>query len=160
MDKLDRVFDRQDVTKLGLVEVVHHGRQRGRFARTCGAGDQHHAARLQGQIGKNLGCVQLLQRQDLAGNGAEHSASAALLVVGVDPKACQPFNFERKVDFQELFIVLALRIVHDVVHHGMHLLVVQRLDVDAPHIAVYTNHRWQPGREMQVRRFVLDAEGQ
>jgi hypothetical protein len=29
MHKLDRVFDRQDVAEFGLVEVVHHGGQRG-----------------------------------------------------------------------------------------------------------------------------------
>jgi hypothetical protein len=38
--------------------------------------------------------------------------------------------------------------------------VVQRLDVDASHIAMHANHGRQTGREVQVRRFVLDAKGQ
>jgi hypothetical protein len=75
-------------------------------------------------------------------------------------KARQAFDFERKVDLQELFVVLALGVVHDVVHHGVHLLVVQRLHIDAPHIAVDPDHRRQAGRQVQVGCLVLDAEGQ
>jgi hypothetical protein len=56
--------------------------------------------------------------------------------------------------------VLALAVVHDVVHHGVHLLVVQRLDIDAPHVAVHADHRRQPGRQVQVGGLVLDREGQ
>jgi hypothetical protein len=56
--------------------------------------------------------------------------------------------------------VLALRIVHDVVDHGVHRLVVQRLDVDAAHVAVHADHRRQPCRQMQVGGLVLDREGQ
>jgi len=61
---------------------------------------------------------------------------------------------------QEFFVVLALGVVHDVVHHGVHGLVVQRLHVDAAHITVDTNHGRQVRRQVQVRRFILDAEGQ
>ena len=34
------------------------------------------------------------------------------------------------------------------------------LDVDAPHVAVHADHRRQAGRQVQVRRLVLDREGQ
>jgi hypothetical protein len=75
---------------------------------------------------KNLGAVELLQGQDLAGNGPKYRSRTPVVVEGVDPKARQAVNFKREVNLQKLFIVLALRIVHDVVHHGVHLLVVQR----------------------------------
>ena len=40
--------------------------------------------------------------------------------------------------------MLALGVVHDVVHHGMHLLVVQCVHIDAPHVAVHPDHGRQP----------------
>ncbi len=77
------------------------------------------------------------------------------MVVGVDPKTRQAFNFEGEVDLQKLFVVLALGVVHDVVHHGVHLLVRHRVDVDATHIAVHPDHRRQAGGEVQVGGLVL-----
>jgi hypothetical protein len=100
-------------------------------------------ARLERQVAKDLGRVELLQRQDLARNRPEHRARAAVLVECIDPKARQTVDLEREVDFQELFKVLALPVVHDVVHHRVHLLVVQRLHIDAAHVTVHTDHRWQ-----------------
>ena len=158
--EFDGVFHRQDMAVLGLVEVVDHGRQRGGLARAGGAGHQHQAARLQGQLAKDLGGVELLQRQDLAGNGTEHGRRAAVLVEGIDTKTGQAFDLERKVHFQKLFVLLALGIAHDVVDHGVHGLVVQRIDVDATHIAVDANHGGQACRQMQVRSLVLDTECQ
>ncbi|MOA20624.1 hypothetical protein D3C78_1410780 [compost metagenome] len=160
VDELDRVFHRQDVAVFGLVEVVDHGRQRGGLARAGRPGHQHQTAGLEGQVAKDLGCVELFQRQDLAGDGAEHGRRAALLVEGVDAKACQAFDLEREIDLQHLVVDLALDIAHDVVNHGVHGLVVQRVDIDAPYIAMHANHRWQPRGQVQVGRFVLDAERQ
>jgi hypothetical protein len=109
---------------------------------------------------KTLGRVELLQRQDLARNGAEHRAGAAVLVEGVDAEARQALDLEREVALQRVFVVLALGVVHDVVHHVVHLLVVQRVDVDAPHVAVHPDHRRQAGRQVQVGGLVLDRKGQ
>jgi hypothetical protein len=75
-------------------------------------------------------------------------------------EAGQTLDLEREVAFQKLLVLLALRVVHDVVHHAVHHLVVQRLDVDAPDIAMHPYHGRQPGREVKVGGFVLDAEGE
>jgi hypothetical protein len=107
-----------------------------------------------------LGAVELLEREDLAGNGAEHRARAAVLVEGIDAKARQALDLEREVALQRVFVVLALGVVHDVVHHVVHHLVVQRVDVDAPHVAVHADHRRQAGRQVQVGSLVLDRKGQ
>lgn len=56
--------------------------------------------------------------------------------------------------------MFALGIVHDVVHHGMHLFVVQGFHVDAAHIAMHPDHGGQSGGKMQVGCLVFDAEGQ
>jgi len=86
------------------------------------------------------------------------SDGAAVLVEGVDAKARQALDLEAEIALQRVFVVLALGIVHDVVHHVVHGLVVERLDVDPPHVAVHADHRRQPGRQVQVRRLVLDRK--
>ena len=50
MHELNRVFHREDVAVFVFVDVIDHRRQRRRFTRAGGAGDQHHAARLVGDI--------------------------------------------------------------------------------------------------------------
>ena len=160
MHEFDGVFHRQHVAVFGLVQVVDHGRQRGRLARAGGPGHQHHAARLERQVAKNLRCVELLQRQNLAGNRPQHTRRAPVLVEGVDAKARQPLDLEREVDLQVFLVHLALGVVHDVVEHREHLLVLQRVDVEPPHVAVHADHGRQPGRQVQVGGLVLDAERQ
>lgn len=81
-------------------------------------------------------------------------------VEGIDPETRQLRHLEGEIDLEELLVVLALRVAHDVVHHGMHRLVIERLDVDAPHVAVHADHGRQTGRQMQIGCVVLDAESE
>jgi hypothetical protein len=160
VDELDRILDRQDVPELVFVQVVDHRRQRRRLARTGRAGAQHHAARLERQLGEHRRAVELLEGQDLRRNRPEHGAGAAVLVERVDAKARQALDLEREVALERLLVGLALRVVHDVVHHVVHLLVLERVDIDAADVAVDADHRRQPGRQVQVGGLVLDRERQ
>src|SRR3546814_17005309 len=67
-------------------------------------------------------------------------------------------DLEREVDLEELLVVAALLVRHDVVHQRMDLLVDQRRDVDAAHVAVDADRRRRARRQMQVRCLVLDHE--
>ncbi|MNT44532.1 hypothetical protein D3C72_1810630 [compost metagenome] len=53
-----------------------------------------------------------------------------------------------------------LGVVHDVVDQFVHLLVIQRRQIDPPHIAIDTDHRRQTGRQVQVGSALFGAEGQ
>jgi len=160
VDEFDRILDGEDVGELVFVDVVHHRRQRGRLARTGRSGDEHDAARLVGNLLEDLRGVELLQRQHLRRNGAEYRAGAVLLVEGVDAEARQRGNLEREVDLQRFLVHLALAVVHDVVHHAVHVLVFHRRQVDAADVAVDPDHRRQPGRQVQVGSLVLDGKCQ
>src|SRR3954466_4483599 len=46
--------------------------------------------------------------------------------------------------------------VHGVAHHGVDLLGVQRVDVDAAHVPVHADHRRKAGGQVKVGRLVLD----
>ena len=52
------------------------------------------------------------------------AAGAALLHEGVDAEAREVGNREREVALEVLLVELALPVVHDVVHHGVHVLVL------------------------------------
>src|SRR3546814_520868 len=85
---------------------------------------------------------------------------AGVLGERVDAEARQCGDRERGVERDELLGVAALLVRHEVVHQRMDLLVVQRRDVDAAHVAVDADHRRQACRQMQVRCLVLDRERQ
>ena len=50
VEDLDGILDGDDVLAQVAVDVVDHGRQGGGLAGAGGAGDQHHAPRLQSQL--------------------------------------------------------------------------------------------------------------
>jgi hypothetical protein len=151
---------RSDVAVLSFVDVVDHRRQSGGLARSGGAGHQHQAARKLRDVLENGRRLQFLQGEHLGRNGPQHHAGAAVLHEGVDPEARQIRDREREVDLQILFVKLALTVVHDVVDHRMHVLVLHRRQVDAPHVAMDANHGRKAGRKMQVGSVVLYAESE
>jgi len=160
VNKFDRVFDGQNVLVFVLVDVVNDGRQGSTFARTGGPRNQNHTVRLRADILGSLAHTKLFHRQYLGGNGTEYCTGTAILIRGVYPKAGQPWNFEGKVGLKQLFVVLALLIVHHLVNQLMYVFMLHRGKVDTSNIAVNSNHRWQTGRQVKVRGTLLDRKGQ
>ena len=87
-------------------------------------------------------------RQYLGRNGPKYGAGAPVLVEGIDPETGNPGYFEGKIGFEELFVVLALLVVHDVVDEIMDLLVIHRRQVDTANIPVHANHWRQAGGQV------------
>ena len=115
-----------------------------------GPGDQHHPARIGGNLLEHLGGLEFLDGEDGGGDGAEHGRGAAVLVKGVDPEAGQPRDVEREVAFEEFLKVLALLVVHNIIDHRVHVLMLQHRGLDPADIAVHPNHRRQTRGQMQV----------
>ena len=160
VDKFDRILNGQDVGVIVGVDVIDHRRQRRRLARSGRAGHQNQPTRVAGDFLEEFGAAQILQRQDLGGNGPEHRRRAPVLIEGVDAEAGDAWQFEREVALQEFLVIAALLVVHDVVDQRVYFLGVQRRHVDAADVAIDADHRRQAGAEMQVRGFVLEREGQ
>ena len=160
MDEFDRVFDGQDVGGLPLVDGVEHGRQRGAFARAGRAGHQHQPAGAGDQFVEDGRRAQRCQRGNPVGNGTEYRAGAPALHEQVDPEARQAGQLERQVQLQLLFVMAALRRAQDGVHHALHIIVRQRGQVDAAHVAMHADHRRQPGRQVQVGCLLVDGKGE
>ena len=158
--ELDRILDGDDVIGAVVVAVIDHAGERRRLARAGRPGDQHESARQHAQVAEDLGRVQVIERENHRRDVAEHRARAAILVEGVDAKARQLRNLEGEIGLEELLVGLALLVVHDVVHHGVHFLVRQRRHIDALHVPVNADHRRHARGQMQVGRVVLDGEGE
>jgi len=158
--KFDRIFDRKDVAVVVFVDEIDHGGQRRRFTRTSRAGHQHQASRILGNFLEHARRIEFFQRQHLGRNGPEYSARATLLIEGVNPETGQIGNFERKVTLESIFVNLALPVIHDVVHHVMHVFMFKRRQINAANIAMNPNHRRQTRRKMQIGCFVLDCKSQ
>src|SRR5487761_2631343 len=158
--ELDRVLDGEDVSLFGLVLVVDHRRQRGGFARSGRSGHQHLAARLVGDLFKDLRAFEIGERQDLGRDGPHHGCGAAVLHERVDAKARQAWDGEGEVALQVLLVELALAVIHDVIDHAVDVFVVHSRQVYPLDVAVHADHRRQSGRQMQVRSLVFDHEGQ
>ena len=80
------------------------------------------------------------------------------MVEGIDAKTRQFGNLEGEVGLVELFVSLALLVVHDVVHHAVNFLVRQRRHIDALDVTIYTDHGRHARRQVQVRSVILHSK--
>jgi hypothetical protein len=94
------------------VDLVDHGRERGRLARTRRSGHQHQSARLIAKFADHRRQSQLVERLDFERDDAEDGRRRAALVETVRAEAGQALQAERKVEFEILFETMLLRIGH------------------------------------------------
>src|SRR2546426_4540292 len=100
MEKLDRVLDGQDVFVTVSIDLVDYCRQRGRFARACGASNQDQASGLFAKVLNHLRQTQVVKRFDLVGNRTEDGTHRAALIEDVGTKARKAFYAKRKIELQ------------------------------------------------------------
>ncbi len=158
--EFDRIFDRQNMIRLILIDVVDHRGQRRRFTRPGRSGDEHDTARMHRNVLENRWRAQIVERQYFRRNRTKHSGRTAVLIEGVDAKTCQLRYLKREIGLQKLFVVLALLVIHDVVHHAIDVFVGQRRHIDTLDVAIDANHWRHSTRQVQVRGVVLYRERQ
>ena len=82
------------------------------------------------------------------------------MIESVDPETGDTGHLKREVRFEELLVILALLVVHDVVDEFVYLLVLHGRQVDAANITVYAYHWRQARGQVQVRRALFGTERQ
>jgi hypothetical protein len=85
--ELDRIFDRDDVLGLALVDPVEDRRERGRLARSRRACDQDQTAFVVGDLVEDGRQVQVLEALDEVGDGPARDRELAALLERVDAEA-------------------------------------------------------------------------
>ena len=82
----------------------------------------------------------------------------ALLHERIDPESRQVGDREREIDLEVFLVGLPLLVVHDVVDHAVHVLVLQRRQVDPAYVAMHPDHGRQARGQVEVGGLVLDHE--
>src|SRR6202167_825360 len=126
----DRVFNGDDVLGAQRIDAVDHGRQRGGFAGTGGAGGENQAALLFANGGENAREFEFFDGANFCGDDAQDHADVAALLEDVDTKASEAGDAVSHVEFSGFFELLLLAIGHHAEGHGEHFF-----RCDARHVA-------------------------
>jgi hypothetical protein len=155
MQKLDWIFDGDDVTTAGGVDAVDHRRERRRFAGTGCARDEDQATTFLGNRidyawqTKLRGCLRVI------GNDAEHDADSAALLKNVCPEATQPGDAITDIDFRNLFEALLLPVGHHRESHVQRVFRLQPRSVsDGVEFAADTHHGERSHLQVKVGRIL------
>src|SRR4029079_12415725 len=92
VEKLDRILDGKNVFVTIAIDLVDHGRERGRLSGSGWTGNENQAARLIAEVFDNRGQTEFFEGFDFVGNGAKDGAHRAPLVEQVGTKARQAFD--------------------------------------------------------------------
>src|SRR5581483_7305068 len=132
--------------------MVDHRGERRRLARSRGADEQHEAARLHDQLLEQDRQAQLLDRRDVALDGADHHADFAALFEHVDAEAARVLDRDRQIELEIALELRHLTFVHERIrdlldHAARQTRVAERVEL-AFHFDVHRRAR----REKHVRR--------
>src|SRR5262245_51850415 len=103
----DRIFERDDMAVVVMIEEVDHARQAGGLAGASRAGDQEQATRANDQAFDRLGHADLLEREELARNTPHDDAEGATLAEDGDAETDAARVLDREVgaaDFLQLLL--------------------------------------------------------
>src|SRR5829696_1586418 len=115
VQELYGILNAHDVLVPGLVDLVDHGGEGGRFATPCRARDQNEPARLIGKVLYGFRKPEIADALYLAGDGTESRANSAPLEVDVDPEAGAARQRVGKVELPLVLQALALVVGEEVV---------------------------------------------
>jgi hypothetical protein len=153
--KLDGVLDGQDVVAPVLVGVVDDGGQRGGLAAARWAGDEHQAFVQHGQVAQAHRQAQLLHAQDFLRNFAEHGGDAPVLHEEIDAVARHAGQFVGEVHIAGLLELLDLGLRGDLVEHGLQVLMLHHLVLDARELPAQAHERLRTAGQVQVAAAVF-----
>src|SRR5208283_3905774 len=120
VQKLDRVFNGNDVIGAVGVDTVNHCRQGGGLARTGGSGDQDQPALFFANFRNDWRKIQLLDGANLGWNDAENHAHVAALLEDVHTKTAKAGDTIGHIQFRGLLELLLLPVGHHAEGHGQH----------------------------------------
>ena len=113
VDKLDRILNRNNVTRFSGVAMVNHGSQRGRLAAARCANKKRQSSPIQRNIFDDRHEIQFIERHDLCLNLPDDEADVFPLTEDVYSKATQIFIRECQVHLHVLCELLSLPLPHN-----------------------------------------------
>ena len=160
VNKLDRIFDGNDMALKRIVQIVHHRGQRRRLTGSRWSGHQNQAFLFVTQLPQNRRHAEFFQRKNRRWDISEDRAEPALLDKDVDAEPRDVPKLKGKVTFTFFFEGLPLSIVHHVVDQRVCFIGSQRWVVEFFEITVNTDHRGLARADMTIGRAFFDRERQ
>src|ERR1044072_1011143 len=112
MQKLDWIFDGDDVTAARGVDAIDHRRKRRRFTGTGRPRDEDQTTTFLGNRIDYARQTELSSRLRVIGNNAEHDADRAALLKNVCSETSETGYAIADIDFRNLFKALLLPVGH------------------------------------------------
>ena len=158
--EFDRVLEADDIQAAGLVQVIDHCGQRGRFAGTRGACYQHHPLVIIAEVADDIGDVELFERRHLIRDMAEDCADAGVLAKEIDPEASAFLADVGEIEVAARIEEILLRIAEDFHDVAFQLGIRQLPELDWHQVAVHAQHRRHADGEVDVRAALGEAQFQ
>ena len=156
VQKLDGVFDGDQVIGARRVDAVNHRGKRGGLTGAGSPRDQHQAALLFANLGDDRRKVQFFRSANLGRNDAQNHADVAALLKNVDAEAAQAGHAVSHIELGSFFELLFLPVGHHAEGHGKHFF---RRNAghfgDGIQHAVHAQVRVVADFEVQVRSLLL-----
>ena len=152
----DRVFDRNDVHRFRLVDVIQHGSKRRRLTRTRRTRNKHKTTARKRHVANDFGQMEFFERRNLRLDMADNHSDCTALAEYVHTETAHVTGAHGKVAFLVRFKTLLLVAVHDIVQEGIHH---GRIDAGFEQLSqrtIDTVNRRNTGTDMQVRSLVFD----
>jgi len=160
VDKLHRVFDRDDVAKRLLIAPVHHGGQRGGLARSGGPHKYGEPALGHGHFLEHLRHAQPVNGGQHGRNDPHHHANLALLQERVDAKPSHARRRDREIAFLGALKLGRLLVVHDGARQCQRVPGVKRLRRHLGDAAVHLHRGRKVAGDEQVAAVAADHQAQ
>jgi len=141
VEKLDGVLDGDHVLFAFAVDLVQHGGERGRLARSRWSGDEHQPTRFVTQALHHQRQAKSVETLDFPGNGTEDRADSTPLIENVAAEARQVLQAKGKVQLQVFFKAVLLRIRQHAVGQRFRIRGGQRRHIERAKLSVHAHAR-------------------
>ncbi len=156
--KLNRIFDRENMTRGVLVAMIDHARLGGGFAGAGGADHQHHAALEHDQVFQHFWRAEQIQNRRIRLHKTQHHGDAVALHEHVDAETAEAPGLRGEVDFKILLEVLLLLRREDA-HRQLFNKVRRHLRfADGEHLALDLEHGRCVGGEENIGSVLFYCE--
>jgi len=150
VDELDGILDGQDVVLPLEIRIVHHRSERRGFSGARRPGHEHEALLKHRKFFRHRRQAQLVRRENLARDEAEHRADAVLLVVEIRTVSREAGIFVAEVHIAGFLELLDLVFRCDLIDERLQIVAAERRRINAHHLAVDAEDRRVAGGEVQV----------
>ena len=156
MQKLDRIFNRDDVRAPVLVDVLDHSGECRGLPRSSDARNENEAARLHRNLFEDWREIELCDRARLIRDGTHGVAERSALLVDVHTESTDAGHTDREVALLLLRELLDLPGRHQLLRERLEVFWPERWSAEGLELTVDAQRRRPADLQMQVRRVALN----